>query len=118
MATRTLASRIIVTGRRGARPAVVQQRKVIVTNLSWRCYQHSPIQGKAEAQKSRNPSEGDPIADSMKYSAAPSGDNSSAVSRGETEDATGNKNAALLVPWRGRNLTQLTSIHSLGEADR
>lgn len=78
------------------RPIRITQAKVAVTTPGWRYYQHSPVQGKAEAQKeSHNPSEGDPIVDSMKDSAAPSGDNVSAVSRGETGDATRNKNAAL-----------------------
>lgn len=93
MAIRILASRGVAAARQATRP--VAQRKLFLTSPVRKYYRCSPmLLNTADKQESHNPADGDPIADSMKESAAPSGGNAFAVSQAESDEAK-NKNAAL-----------------------
>ena len=93
MAIRILASRSMAAARQATRPAA--HRKLFVTSPVRKYYHCSPVLlNAADKQESHNPADGDPIADSMKESAAPSGGNASAISQAESDEAR-NKNAAL-----------------------
>lgn len=85
MATRIVADSLITAVKRGAIPVLGVRRSVVVTSRAQKCFHtRRPC---FNTKPSQNPPEADPIPESMRRSAAPSGDNASAVTEGEGKHA-------------------------------
>ena len=82
MAARVVAERLIVTAKR-ATPAIRGRRRAVMTTQFPKPFQTVSIRYNA-TKSSPNASNGNPVSESMKDSAAPSGDNTSTMTSNES----------------------------------